>query len=306
MTKYRSYPKIFSLYKQEVDGILNTKSVVQIKIDGANAVIYQNDGQIRCGTRTRELPLEESFRGFQEYVRANFNLAMYFSRNPYHILYGEWLVPHSIRYDPTFYNHFYLFDIYDTQTGLYLPQEDVESEAEFLGLKYPPMLGTFDNLTKDKLDEFLKESWGGQKYEGVVIKPIDFVNEFGDRPYGKYVSQAFKEKNAIVFGGNDKHSEFYWEQYITNKYCSLATLKKIMGKLSPEINERLDKKHTPRVASSCVHDSITENAYEIFKKVPKVDNKKLNSLMTKKYVVMYHNFLEGMVSIADEVKDGEI
>ena len=298
---YRPYPKIHRLGKEETDGILDHEFVVQEKVDGANCSIFQLDGKLRCGTRTRMLPEDESFNGFQETVQGNLQLAMYFSREPDHILYGEWLVKHTITYEEEAYRKIYLFDIYDTKTGEFLPQEQVKETAEFLGLEYPHIF-TVGKLTEEQINEFVGKSMLAPAGEGVVLKAPNFVNTFGDHCYAKVVHQNFKESNAIVFGGNNKHSETYWEMYVVNKYCTTARVRKIMQKIQSETDKRLDLEHTPRVAGSCYHDLITEEIWEIVKKVPALDFKRLQGLCMRKFIQIYKDILTNSLSIADEEK----
>lgn len=305
--EYKSYPKIHRLGKEEVEDILLTPFLVQEKIDGANISIFQLEGELRCGTRTRMLPEDESFNGFQEAVQANFNLAMWFSRNPDCILYGEWLVKHTITYPDDAYRKIYLFDIFDTTTGEFWSQNKVEDEAEFLGLEYPKMF-TPDGpvlLTLEQIKEFVGKSFVAANGEGVVIKNPTFKNKFGDAVYGKLVHEKFKESNAIVFGGNNKNSDAYNEMYIVNKYCTLGRVQKIMQKLQNTTEERLDMKHTPQVAGSCYHDMITEEIWDIIKKIKEIDFARLQRLSYKKYIQIYHDVLNNSVSIADsgKVKD---
>lgn len=299
---YKSYPKIHSLHKEEVEGILDNEAVIQVKVDGANAVVFLQDGVVRCGSRTRMLPLDESFRGLQEYINSKPHIKTFLEANPDVIMYGEWLVKHSINYTQDHYNKFYLFDVLDGD--VYWPQGDVDELAKLVGVEYPVVYGQ-GKFTAEELDAFVEKEWLGHKNEGVVIKPLDFVNKFGDRVYAKRVSQAFKEQNAIVFGGNDKHSDAYWEQYVTNKYCTIATLEKNLNKLAPTIDGSLDKKHTPLIAGTCVHDTWTENAWEIFKKVPALDLKKLNNLMMRKYIQLFHDKLDNSYSVADMKNENE-
>lgn len=294
--QYKSYPKIHALHKEEVEDILDYEAIVQVKIDGANSSVYLKDGVVRCGSRTRELPLDEDFRGLQQYIASKPKIKEWLEGHPDAILYGEWLVKHSINYTQDHYNKWYLFDVLENDA--YWKQEWVEELAKVCEVEYPIVYGQ-GKFTMEELDAFVALEWLGQKNEGVVIKPLDYTNKFGDKPYAKRVSQAFKEKNAIVFGGNDKHSETYWEQRICNKYCTIATLEKNLNKLAPTIGERLDKKHTPQVAGTCVHDTWVENAWEIFKKVPKLDFKKTQNLMMRKYVQLYHDKLDNSFSVAD-------
>jgi len=543
MQEYKPYPKIHRLGKDEVEGILNYDLIVQEKVDGANISIFQLDGKLRCGTRTRMLPEDESFRGFQEAVQSNLNLAMYFSRNPNHILYGEWLClsgdtvikkvsggksgkgnymtlkemydylhaktdnrqkswwerygmpsifslypsedkvlpnkikdivytgkkevfeiltregfkikasaehpfltqsgyiklkdlkpyhvvaisdlrsertairnlgvgsrkilaeqrayvrevgacvscgnnssleldhidedwqnnlknnwqvlcsschksksgvnkktkahskgysyrfdsvvsiksvgvedtydismtgnedvanfvangfivhncKHTITYPDEAYQKIYLFDIYDTINDNWLPQEDVRAEAEFLGLEYPHIFTT-GKLTEEQIKEFVGKSAIAPAGEGVVLKAEEYTNQFGDHVYAKVVHQKFKEANAIVFGGNNKHSDTYWEMYIVNKYCTTGRVQKIMQKIQSQTEERLDMQHTSRVANTCYHDMITEEIWEIAKKVPAIDFKKLQHFSMRKFIQIYHDILNNSPSVADTEK----
>lgn len=298
---YKTYPKIHRLGKEETDGILDFEVIVQEKVDGANVSIFEHEGKVRCGTRTRMLPEDESFRGFQEAVQNNFSIAMWLSRNPECILYAEWLVKHTITYPDEAYEKLYLFDIYDKNTGEWWSQEDVKQEAEFLGLEYPHIFAE-GNLTFEQINEFVGKSAIAPAGEGVVLKAKGFVNKFGDHCYAKVVHEKFKESNAIVFGGNNKHSETYWEMYVVNKYCTTGRVQKIMQKLQSQTEERLDMQHTSQVAGTCYHDLITEEAWEIAKKVPALDLRKLRNLCQRKFIQIYHDILNNSLSVADMEK----
>lgn len=296
---YRPYPKIHRLGKEETDGILDEPVIVQEKIDGANISIFQLDGKLRCGTRTRMLPEDESFNGFQEAVQGNLQLAMFFSREPNKILYGEWLVKHTITYPDEAYKKIYLFDIYDTETGTLAPQSEVKDLAEFLGLEYPHIF-TEGKLTLEEINEYVGKSNIAPAGEGVVLKNPNFKNSFGDHVYAKVVHQKFKEANAIVFGGNNKHSDTYWEMYVVNKYCTVGRVQKNLQKLQSASERRLGMEDTPRVGMTCYHDMITEEIWDIAKKVPELNFKALQRLSIKKFIQIYHDILNNSLSIADK------
>lgn len=298
---YKTYPKIHRLGKEETDGILDHEFIVQEKVDGANCSIFWLDGEVRCGTRTRMLPLDESFNGFQETVKANARISEFFEGEQEKdlILYGEWLVKHTITYNEEAYRKIYLYDIYDTSTDTWFSQEQVEKHAQALELEYPHIFAV-GKLTEEQINEFVGKSMIAPAGEGVVLKAPGFVNTFGDHCYAKVVHQHFKESNAIVFGGNNKHSETYWEMYVVNKYCTTARVRKIMQKIQSETDKRLDLEHTPRVAGSCYHDLITEEIWEIVKKVPALDFKRLQGLCMRKFIQIYKDILTNSLSIADE------
>lgn len=300
--KFRAYPKIHRLGKEETDGLLDQEVTIQEKIDGANISIWwdEEDNIVRVGSRTRELPLEESFNGFQEAVRANPVLLRFLEKNQHLRLFGEWLVKHTITYPDEAYKKIYLFDIYNERAGEYLPQDKVEARAKILGLEYPQVFAKNVLANPETISEFVGKSFVAANGEGVVIKNIDFHNKFGDVVYAKVVHEKFKESNAIVFGGNNKHSEAYNEMYIINKYATLGRVQKIMQKLQNVTEERLDMKHIPQVAGSCYHDMVTEEIWDIQKKIHVVDFQRLQRLSMKKFVQIYKDILTNSISIADE------
>lgn len=297
---FKAYPKIHRLGKDETIGLIEFgEVVVQEKIDGANTSIWIENGVLCAGSRTRQLG-EESFNGFMEYIRGHEGIMAMLAARPSYRFYGEWLVRHTISYNETAYRQWYMFDIQDGET--FLSQDSVATIAQFYGINYPQIFAE-GKLTEAEIREFVGKTNLGDKGEGVVIKNPDFKNQFGDLCYAKIVTEKFKEDNALVFGGNNKHSDTYWEMYVVNKYCTLARVQKIMNKIQPEVNEKLDKKHTPRIIQTCYHDLITEDSWEIANKVLAVDFHKLKSLCFKKFVKIYHDILENHISVAYGVQN---
>lgn len=301
--EFRKYPKIHRLGKEETDGILDGEEIsviIQEKIDGANTSIWlDKDGVVQCGSRTRVLPADESFNGFTEWARNQEPIVSYLTEHPYCILYGEWLVRHTIHYNETAYRKWYLYDIYDVPNDKFIPIKDVESVAKEYGFNTPKIFAE-GHLTLDQIKEFVGQSELGEQGEGVVIKRHGFKNRFGDHCYAKIVTQKFQENNAITFGGNNKYSETYQEMYFVNKYCTLARVEKIMHKIQPEIDRRLDMEHIPRVSGTCYHDMITEEAWEIASTCKTVDFKQLKRLATKKFIQIYKDIITGDLSVADK------
>lgn len=301
--EFRKYEKIHRLGKEETDGILDGVCYIQEKIDGANASVWVGDyGALHCGSRTRDLTkANDEFRGLLRYVEEHVGIKKLLSEFPHFRLYGEWLVRHSLPYPEDKYQRFYLFDIFDGER--YLNPIEVQSFAGMYGIEHCEIFETVKNPTKDYLEQYVGKSVIGDKGEGIVIKNPKFINQFGDRVCAKMVTQEFKESNAIVFGGNDKHSDTYWEMYIVNKYMTLARIRKIMQKTQPLIDKRLDYEHTPRIANSAYHDLLTEEIWEIAKKVGTIDFKALKRLAMAKAVQIYKDVLNGDISVADYAED---
>lgn len=302
------YPKVHRLGKEETDGILDEEVTVQEKLDGANVSIWIDEqGEIHTATRNKEIT--QGFNGFVDYVKNNKEIRTLLEDNPSYTLYGEWLVRHTISYSEGAYQKFYLFDILDRNrfeedfepeklAGMFIDTDDVASIADFYGIPRPQIFGK-GKITEKEAEEFVGKTNLGTVGEGVVIKADNFVNKFGGHSYAKIVSQQFKEDNGITFGGNNKHSETYGEMYVVNKYATLARVEKVMNKLQPLIDERLDLEHIPRIANTCYHDMLTEEIWEIAKKVPALNLKDLKRLANKKFIQIYKDKINGDVSIAD-------
>lgn len=294
---FRNYGKVHRLGKEETAGILIGRVWVQEKIDGANTSIWMEDGVLCTGSRTRKLG-EEDFNGFVSYVREHEGIKQLFSEHPDWRLYGEWLVRHTIQYIETSYRKFYLFDIMDGE-GNFINPEIVKQLGEGYGILTVPLHGVFVDPDPDKLKEFVGKSAFGDRGEGIVLKNLTFQNAFGDKVFAKMVTESFKEDNAVTFGGNNKHSDTYWEMYVVNKYMTLPRVKKIMEKIQPQINEKLDMKHIPRVIHTAYHDMLTEEVWEFASKVESLNFKALSRCAQKKARQIYVDILNDSISVAD-------
>lgn len=302
---FKKYPKIHRLGKEETEGILEGHCVVQEKIDGANVSVWiDKRGELTCGSRNRELT--EGFNGFVDYIKAHEGVTKLLHDFPAYRLYGEWLVRHTISYDETKMQQFYLFDMTVVKDGEeteeFIPQEKVREFAESYGINYPHVFGEFTNPSEEALKEFVGQSQIGPKGEGIVIKNLEHTDKFGNHCYAKIVTEEFKEDNGITFGGNNKHSDTYWEMYIVNKYMTLSRIQKVMNKIQPTVDEKLDLQHIPRITSSAYHDMLTEEIWDISKKVGTVDFKALKRVANKKAVQIYKDIINNTISIADEGK----
>lgn len=301
---FKKYPKIHRLGKEETEGILQGEIHVQEKIDGANVSIWiDKRGEIACGSRNREL--SEGFNGFVDYVKKHEGIHKLLQDNPTYRLYGEWLVRHTISYKETNYNQFYLFDITEIGDGEepeeFFPIEKVHAIAEQYNILTPEYHGKFKDVDLVFLDKFVGTSKLGEKGEGVVIKNMAHTDKFGNHCYAKIVTQEFKEDNGITFGGNNKHSDTYWEMYIVNKYMTLARVEKVMHKIQQTLDEPLDLEHIPRITMSAYYDLLQEEVWEFSKKVDVISFKKLKMLCNKKAVQIYKDILSGDISVADKM-----
>jgi hypothetical protein len=168
------------------------------KIDGANASIVVNeDGTLTACSRRNELNQDNTLQGFYGFVQtldASIVSAALTSR---YILFGEWLVKHTIRYPEDKMKQFYVFDVYDTETEQYMPWDFTKQIAEFIGLKTVPVFYDGPFISWEHIYSFVgKTEMGGEPTgEGVVIKSQDRLdNKFSGTPeYVKIVAKEFSE-----------------------------------------------------------------------------------------------------------------
>lgn len=303
--EFKKYPKIQALHKEECDGILSGTCYIQEKVDGANASIWLgDDSEIHYGSRSRDLYLDnDNFNGFGTWIEENREkLVNFFNEYPQYRLYGEWLVRHTIGYNELSYKKFYLFDI-ENEDGEMMPINVVHTLADKFSIPKVELFAVIGNPTLEDIKAHAGKSTLGSKGEGVVVKNFSFVNKFGDPQHGKYVTQEFKEDNAVIFGGNNKSSETYNEMYYVNQFMNLARVTKIFHKLESS-EGRLDMKHIPQIMGMCYHDLITEEAWVIAKEMAKshkfFDFKAFQDLCNKKSKSIFIELLTGDVSVANK------
>lgn len=168
------------------------------KIDGANASIVVNeDGTLTACSRRNELSESNTLQGFYNFVQTLVPEDVATVLTTRYVLFGEWLVKHTIKYPEDRMRQFYVFDIYDTETEQYMPWEFTKTVAGFLNLKTVPVFydGPFTSwediysyVGKTEMDA---EPTG----EGIVIKSQDRLdNKFSGTPeYVKIVAKEFSE-----------------------------------------------------------------------------------------------------------------
>lgn len=292
---FKNYDKIHRLGKDEVEGILDEGHIfVQEKIDGANTQIWLEDGEIHCGSRNQEIT--EGFNGFVDYVKNHEGIKALLQKFPEATLYGEWLVRHTIGYNELSYRQWYMFDV--LVGNMWWETSEVNLMADCYHIKRPHLFLEGKDVSLDQIKEHVGKSVLGDKGEGVVIKNPSFKNQFGECCYAKIVTEKFKEDNAITFGGNNKGSDSYWELYVVNKYMTLPRVEKIMNKILPTIDGKLDMCHIPRIINTAWHDLITEEIWEIQAKVPTLDFKVCSRLAQKKARQIFIELLTGDLSVA--------
>lgn len=168
------------------------------KVDGANASIaICEDGTLAAFSRRQELNESNTLQGFYDFVQTldSFIVESVLGKNL--ILFGEWLVKHTIRYPEDKMRQFYVFDVYNTETEQYEPWEKTKQIAEFIGLKTVPLFYDGEFTTWEDVYSYVgKTEMGAEPTgEGIVVKSQDRLdNKFSGTPaYVKIVAKEFSE-----------------------------------------------------------------------------------------------------------------
>lgn len=199
--EYKKYQHIEKLGTTEVEGILEGNVFLFYKIDGTNSCIFlKEDNTLGFGSRTRELSLDNDNGGFYANIlfdKDEYNKFLrYLQENPNHIIYGEWLIPHTIkRYKADAWKKLYVFDIYDATSNTYISYDRYKNVLAKFGINYIPAITTLVNPTiediKKHLDDtgnYLIENGLG---EGIVIKNYDYKNKYGRITWAKILTEDF-------------------------------------------------------------------------------------------------------------------
>lgn len=198
----RSYASIYNLGHAAIADLLKGPVIVEEKIDGSQFSFTKlaSTGELVCrskGALINVLAPEGMFIKAVEVMQVIAD-----KLTPGLVYRGEYLrsPKHNILvYGRTPQSHIILFDI-ERGEQCFCPAAEKIGEAQLIGLETVPVL--FEGMLTDVslLRELLEREsvLGGQKVEGVVIKPANYDLFGRDKKVlmGKFVSEAFKEVHA--------------------------------------------------------------------------------------------------------------
>ena len=274
---FHKYQHIERIGTVETDGIELGTCYVFPKIDGTNAQVWWNDG-IQAGSRNRQLSIDNDNHGFYEWVLRQQNIIRFFREHPSLRLYGEWLVPHTLKtYDDSAWRSFYVFDV--MEAGEYLHYDVYKELLIPFEIPFIPPICKVKNPTLERLTNQLEKNGylikdGEGVGEGIVIKNYDYRNKFGRVTWAKIVRNEFKAKH---WGGDttEVKEKKEVEQLIVDKYITLSLVEKEHSKI-----EDWTSRMIPRLLHTVFYCLVKEESWNYVKefKNPKVDYKRLLSL----------------------------
>lgn len=291
--EFRKYQHVERFGTSEVNHIELGECFIFPKIDGSNASVWFDDGKIKAGSRRRELTLEKDNAGFFEWVLEQRNIYEYLKANPTHRLFGEWLVPHSLKtYKKDSWNKFYVFDVaidkdeseilHEGHSKLkYLHYNEYKPKLEEFNLDYIPPISIINFSNQEQLikqlqkNVFLIEDGKGVG-EGIVIKNYDFYNRAGNQIWAKIVTSEFKEKHSKTLGAPEMNGKKIVEKSIAERFVTSALCEKTLAKIKVD-NDGFSSKDIPRLLNTVYYDVVKEESWNIVKKFknPTVDFNRL-------------------------------
>lgn len=200
MPSWHSYPSIYHVGHRAIRDLLNHPVYIEEKVDGSQFSFgIDADGELRVRSKGAMMYIDAPEKMFTKAVETVKSLRD--ALHPGWTYRGEFLAKpkhNTLAYNRAPNGHIIIFDI-NTGHEEYLTYSDKAVEAYRLGLEVAPLI--YDGMVdlaafRGFLDR--ESILGGQKIEGVVIKPKAY-NVWGEDKkvlLGKFVSEAFKESHS--------------------------------------------------------------------------------------------------------------
>lgn len=287
---FKKYQHVERFGNEEVDGIELGNCHVFPKIDGTNGSIWKEDDGLHFGSRKRELVNDDN-QGFKAALHDDARIIAYFKKHPEHRLFGEYLIPHSLKtYRDDAWRRFYVFDVtIDTADSYeYLPYELYKQMLEEFEIDYIPLQAYVKNGSYEQFVNLLDQNTfliknGMGPGEGIVIKNYSYRNKYGRIVWAKIVRAEFKEVHSKTMGAPIVEGKKMVEEQIVEKYLTTAVIEKEFEKIKTE-NDGWSSKYIPQLLGRVYHALVTEDIWNAVKdlKNPKIDFKTLNHLTIQK------------------------
>ena len=259
---------------------------VQPKIDGTNCFVAYEDGKIVVGSRNRWITPEDDNQGCAKYIFENLydKLLAYFKRYSDFVLYGEFTIVHTFKVKPEYLGKFYIFDVFDRKTNIYMAPGTLESNY---GLDFVPTevirdadkipdLPKYIQENCKKLGKFLMED-SFETGEGYVIKDYsnDRRNKYGRTCWAKVLNEKPKFEGKHVAGKD------FWlslrEKFFTDAFIEKETIKYLENYKLTEIDNF--NKYANIVIAEFIKEEIANIVFKF--KYPKINFQELKVNLTK-------------------------
>lgn len=297
MTQYKSFVHVLRLNRPEVEGYLNGKIYVSVKMDGTSAVMYcGDDGKVHYGSRTREVTPTNDNAGFATYCEFGDDaqiaaLKQFVLDNPNLIVFGEWLAGVDGRklagtIKAYLNGGFYVFAVFDVVAGRYLTHDEWVPMLDDVYDKLMRPIAVLDNPTEEEVDALLDKTGydlpPDTLGEGIVLYNFDFRDDYDHPQFCKIVRSEYLDskkspKKRAQMNPDDLESE------IAKFYITDAEIGKEQNKIMLALGEDTwvsDNKHIGRLVSTVWHEFVADSLPTVIKKYhnPTINFAKLNGL----------------------------
>jgi hypothetical protein len=233
-TSWHSYPSIFNLGHRAVADLLTHDVIVEEKVDGSQFSFGYFPGtdfelQIRSKGAVQNIDAPEGmFKAAAQTVKALYAEGRLKPGTTYRAEYLAKPKHNALAYDRIPDRHLIIFDI-AVGPETYLGYDAKAAAAERLGLEVVPLVFTGRITDLEQFRTLIDRTsiLGGQKIEGVVVKPANY-NVFGiDKKVlmGKFVSEAFREVHKREWAKDNPTTGDVLAQ-IAQTYCTPARWEK--------------------------------------------------------------------------------
>lgn len=289
MANYRSYTHLEKMDKDVVKGILKCEHlIVQVKLDGSNACVWDaGDGTVACGSRKRNLSTTSDNGGFYNYINTSTDPEVGFLRNfckdhPDYIVYGEFLGVPGQKLLGTIKDYvesgFFIFDVFDTSTGEYLPYATWSKFFKDNYHRVVPLIADLDHIHCGVTIETLIDAYAdktnfnmpdGMRGEGLVIKAEPSYRDiYGNIQIGKIVLDEFHARKKQKVKAPAMTADECINAFVEN-YCTAAFMAKEQNKvmLALGMDEWENKgKCIGMTIQGCLNELMQEEFWDYFKK----------------------------------------
>lgn len=204
MNSWHSYSSIYNMGHKAIADLLKGPVYVEEKVDGSQFSFgLTEEGDLRVRSKGCEMVVDapekmfsfavETVKRLKPMLHPGWTYRAEYLRSPKH---------NALIYSRIPKDHLIIFDV-EIGECEFLNYPAKWAEAKRLNLEVVPLLcaGMIENI--EQFRDFLQTDsiLGGQKIEGVVVKPVDY-NLFGlDKKVlmGKFVSEAFKEVHSKMW-----------------------------------------------------------------------------------------------------------
>lgn len=276
---FEKYQHVERYGTDEVIGIEDGECFVFPKLDGTNASVWW-DGEVKAGSRRRPLEIGDDNHGFCAAILQHDGIRRCLENNPTLRLYGEWLVPHTLKtYRQDAWRKFYVFDVMDDKGYLHYDLYRLIMESFYID--YVPCIARVVNGNEETFRKIAEKNdylmQPGEIGEGIVIKRYGYTNRFGRVTWAKLVRSEFKEQHVKAMGPPVVQGVNTVERVIADTVVTKTLVDKERAKIDTTPVQ-------PRLLSTVYHCILTEELADMVKKLknPTIDFKVLNRLVIEK------------------------